>query len=811
MRTFLLTLALVCLAHLGACASTVYLIGPTGSLTAVRRPGSTLEQAARQLVMGPTRAEKTRGLSSAIPAGASVRGVSVEGSSATVDLTGISGPLGDTQVDAIIKQIAALGEADGLNVRVLVDGGPVDALRYPETFVEPMPRSSAQLAASGALSGKRITVSPGHGWYWNGSAYYTQRGTNCALEPEDFHNLRITQYLNTYLEADGAIVYRTRETDMNRGNHPLSAKPWWQMCAPFYLYDKGYPRSVYATITGTAQPGVGAVNQMDDDRRSRPEASNLDGADLYAALHTNAFQGDCFGAGCPTGIECYADETQLGGFYPQSLSLAGKVQTAVYAAVRATYQAAYPCRNACQPRTNQAFTEIHFPRRPALLLEFGFHDSCDTDVVALKDEVFRSAGMWGYYKGICDYFGVTPTWDLRSYEIVSTSFPAVVKGGTSFTGSITLRNRGCVWNEQHQFRLGVANANPLSAPTRVSVAGNVGPGETVTFNIPMNAPATDGNFISAWRMIQDERSAWFGPMIANIVPVDASPPSLPVFIPGPMAVSSGPLQFSWQPSTDAISGVNRYEYRILDGLQQPMSSWISNGASTSVTIPGSYPTGSKYYLELRVVDNVGNTSVSVVSPGVVINSAKRIGQVKQDADGAFEYISSALVTATFPGQIYIQESDRSAGIRLDSSESKAPGQEVLVTGKLATTDGERALQRVELRDNAQQGGPATLTPLSMSNKQLGGEPLGAFTPGVADAYGTHNLGLYVRVWGVVTQVGAEGFRISDGSLPDGVWIECPVLHKPSLGEMAIVTGVSVPRPGSMARSVRVSADADIIP
>lgn len=811
MRTLLIVSTALCLACGGARASTVYFIGPGGSISGVQRPGNSLAEAAEQLVLGPTATETAMGLTSAIPHGATVRSVQQAGDEATVDLGAISGPLGDVEVDSIIKQVAALGEAMGLNVKVLANGQPLGALRHPETPVSPMPRSGVQLAANGALSGRRITVSPGHGWYWTGSAYYTQRGGNCGLETEDFHNLRITLYLNTFLEADGATVFRTRETNLNRGNHPLSGKPWWQMCAPFYLYDKGYPQSVYATITGTAQPGVGSINQMDDDRRSRPEASNADATDLYVALHTNAFQGDCMGAGCPTGIECYADSTQLGGFFSQSLTLAQSVQTAVYSAVRATYQATYPCRNACTPRTNQAFTEIHYPRRPACLLEFGFHDSCDTDVVALKDEVFRSAGMWGYYKGICDYFGVTPTWDLRSYEIVSTSFPAIVKGGTPFNATITLKNHGCVWNEQHQFRLGPANANPLNGPNRVMVSGAKGPGDTVVFNLPMVAPATDGNYVSAWRMVQDERAAWFGPVVGNIVQVDATAPVAPVFINSSLASGPSLLHFEWAPGSDAGAGLNRYEYRLQNSLHQPITGWTSSGLNTSVNLAGAYTPGARYFLELKAIDNVGNETASVVSPGVVITDPKRIGQIKQDPDGGYQYISSAYVTASFAGALYVQEKDRSAGIRVLSSKTEPLGQDVQVSGQLTTADGERALQDGELLENTQPGGPATVTPLSMSNKQLGGEALGLYTPGVADAYGLHNLGLWVRVFGRVTQVQPDGFRINDGSLTEGVWVDCGAFHKPELGELATVTGISVPRPGTFARSVRVFRDTDISP
>ena len=38
----------------------------------------------------------------------------------------------------------------------------------------------------------------------------------------------------------------------------------------------------------------------------------------------------------------------------------------------------------------------------------------------------------------------------------------------------------------------------------------------------------------------------------------------------------------------------------------------------------------------------------------------------------------------------------------------------------------------------------------MPNKMLGGGPVGAFTPGVADSAGLNNTGLLVRAWGEVT-------------------------------------------------------------
>lgn len=816
MRHIVTACLLVFLSCVAASAGTVYFLNPNGSLQGVQRPGTTIEDAVRALVAGTTASERLAGLASAIPEGTTVLGVTTEGGEVIVNLGGVPVGLWDDQVDAIIGQIAALGEATGEQVSVRFDGRTSDAVRMPELPV--IPRAVGQVSlAAGALAGKKITVSPGHGWVWLGTYYATQRGINCGLEQEDFHNLRISQYLNTYLEQDGAIVYRTRETDMSRGNHPLSAKPWWQMAAPFYLYDKGYPQSVYSAVTNTAQPGVGSVNQLDDDRRSRAEASNYDGTDLYLSLHTNAFQGDCnypappASPSCPTGIEMYADQSQLGGYYNQSLTLAQKAQTAIYAAVRSAYQPSYPCRNNCTPRTNQAFTEIHYPRRPACLLEFGFHDSCITDVVALKDEVFRSAGMWGYYKGVCDYYGVTPTWDLRSYEVVSSEFPTIVKAGSSFAGRIVLRNRGVLWNEQHQFRLGSINNNAAFGPTRVTLAAPVGPTELATFDLNLTAPATDGYHTTAWRMVQDEFGIWFGPGAGRAIKVDATGPTAPSPVDdgGPYQTSTTQIAASWAASTDAGIGLDHYEYRLLDSAMSPLTGWTSSGTTTSALISASLAKGQKYFVQVRALDAYGFSSAAVTSPGViVVHDTLTVGEAKGRPDGDYVALAGVVLTAVLTDHSYVQAPDRSSGIRIDASPSLSPGEGVDVAGRMATSGYERVLSEAHVTPL----GPAALpAPLGMNLKQLGGEALNALTPGVSLAYGLHNVGLRVRVFGWVSQVGADGFRINDGGVSSGVWVSNGAFHKPAVGEFAMVTGIAAVDGSNGERLVKVSADADVTP
>ena len=79
-----------------------------------------------------------------------------------------------------------------------------------------------------------------------------------------------------------------------------------------------------------------------------------------------------------------------------------------------------------------AYGEIRIPDRPACLIELAFHDACQRDAIYLMDNWFRSLTQWAIYKGVCDYFGVTPTWDLYSCELVDKPH-GQVEGGRGQT------------------------------------------------------------------------------------------------------------------------------------------------------------------------------------------------------------------------------------------------------------------------------------------------------------------------------------------------------------------------------------------
>jgi N-acetylmuramoyl-L-alanine amidase len=77
------------------------------------------------------------------------------------------------------------------------------------------PSVSNMAVPTGALAGKTVWLSPGHGWHNTGNGFVTQRGTTNEIV-EDFTTIEtINNYLLNYLYNAGANVWSVRERDNN--------------------------------------------------------------------------------------------------------------------------------------------------------------------------------------------------------------------------------------------------------------------------------------------------------------------------------------------------------------------------------------------------------------------------------------------------------------------------------------------------------------------------------------------------------------------------------------------------------------------
>lgn len=578
-------------------------------------PSASARAALEALMSGANPDENAAGIGSAIPRGTRLERLDIAGGAVSVELSAeVLAGLDEGRLEAMFRQINRTLAAFDLDSDVSLTVGGRSLSIYLPAAVKPA-HSVLQPAlppvSTTSLAGRSVTVSPGHGIFWNGSGWFTQRPVYCSpLNQEDFHNLEMCQYLETYLLADGATVKMVRCTNKSFGNHG-AGYPWWQMAAYLWLQNTGYPCSVYANYTGDCTTGSGG-SESNDDIRARPLASDFDGTDIYVALHTNGYQGDCTGS-CPTGTETYYDASaEHQAWAAVSQTLANNINGQIMSALTSHVDPSWTCHGTCVKNSNGAYGEIRIPDRAATLTELAFHDTCDRDADAnhLRDNFFRSAAMWGMYKGICDYFGSPVTWAFYSDEYVSDTIPTTMTSGQVYSVSITYRNRGVLWKTARAFRLGaVGDSDPFTAFNRVDIAGEVGPGATYTFNFQMTAPAA-GDYVSDWQMVRDGVT-WFGATVAKNIHVnpaapDTEPPTTPTNLVA-TATSSTSVQLTWTASTDNY-GVAGYEVRRDGGVigTSGTNSYTDNTCSPDTT----------YSYEVRAFDAVPNYS-GWSSPAVV--------------------------------------------------------------------------------------------------------------------------------------------------------------------------------------------------
>ena len=145
------------------------------------------------------------------------------------------------------------------------------------------------------------------------------------------------------------------------------------------------------------------------------------------------------------------------------------------------------------------------------------------------------------------------------------------------------------------------------------------------------------------------------------------------------------------------------------------------------------------------------------------STASKLSELKGLSDGCAVSLTGKIVTAApgvggVPaGVFYIEEPDRSSGIRVASTTAVSVGQAVSVTGTMATTPaGERYIEATSVTATA--GTPV--------------KPVASNTRNLAEYI---MEGLLVKTAGTVRTVGADYYTIADGYFKDGVEVETKVV------------------------------------
>ena len=324
--------------------------------------------------------------------------------------------IGSFEFEAIMHRIhfaasEALGE-DFRNIEfsTLIGGIPLPDLLHEiappvdaKTPIAPAATPSANL-----ISGRRIAISPGHGYYYTGTAWSLQRSYFFGIV-EDFVNSDITAYLNTALVAAGADSRPTRNLNKSAGNGE-SGFPKWQEAARYYLKAIGVDSSIW---------NEAGYTQLEQDIRCRPRYANSVASDILVSIHNNGGGG--------TGTETWYDTSN--GYSVESKRLAEFVHARVINAIRSSYNSSWTDRGVKGADGN--YGENHWATRPSCLIEIAFMDKQTPDNAALQSETFKSLVATAIKDGIDDYFGGTVN---PPSAAVATSNPH--RTGTTFTLSV---------------------------------------------------------------------------------------------------------------------------------------------------------------------------------------------------------------------------------------------------------------------------------------------------------------------------------------------------------------------------------------
>ena len=187
-----------------------------------------------------------------------------------------------------------------------------------------------------------------------------------------------------------------------------------------------------------------------------------------------------------------------------------------------------------------------------------------------------------------------------------------------------------------------------------------------------------------------------------------------------------------------------------------------------------------------------------------------IGLAKRLANNVIVMISNVVVTARFSECFYVEELNRTAGLKVRMYNSPVyEGQVVNVTGTITNLGTEREIINPSVSTGL--GMAKEITPLGMTNATLGGATLG-FNTGVTGAKGLNNVGLLVKTWGKVASLGSGSFVIDDGSGTPAKVIAPSGVGLPAVGSIVTVTGVcclSADASGKLNRAIRVRRASDI--
>ncbi len=456
-----------------------------------------------------------------------------------------------------------------------------------------------------ALNGRRIALSPGHGYYLNASARWVLQRDFYSGIVEDFVNHDFVSLVAAQLAGWGADVRPTRHLDRAAGNGETGF-PRWQEAARYHVKALGAAPSVWN------EPGFDALSQ---DIRCRPLYANAIGAELLVSIHNNGGGG--------TGTETLYDTNNVAA--AESRRLADLLHARVIAAIRRDYDPAWTDRRV--QGFNGSYGENRLATRPAVIIEIAFMDRPTPDNAALRDERFKRIVSSAIADGIREFVegpvpappsglaagsaagGVTLTWmDLATNETgyrVQRREPGAEAWATIATlpaGTTSYRDTTVTGNEAHSYRVQAFNAAGVSgqssneatlgSPVRdLTPGGGVGPAAWLS-NLSLRTSLDAGRSVIVGFVVRGG---------SKDLLVRAAGPALAAFgLSTPMA----------DPRLEVFSGATRVAQN---------NDWPAGLAPAFSSLGAfAFPAASRDSAVLQAIDGAGTAVVGGTAGGVVL-------------------------------------------------------------------------------------------------------------------------------------------------------------------------------------------------
>ncbi len=286
-------------------------------------------------------------------------------------------------------------------------------------------------------------------------------------------------------------------------------------------------------------------------------------------------------------------------------------------------------------------------------------------------------------------------------------------------------------------------------------------GRQYAVGIPRRDDASSSGL--GWIRFDDSTS---GGMAVDDLRIGSPRFDFPWIDPDDLAIPEGGLARFRLKSASASSG-----WTVLDE-QLPDSSQAAPGSVAKVDSGGLVTAVQAGSFLLRAADQNGRKATS---RRIAVTDADSLASARVLEDGSQASVGGAVVTAAFPGFAYVEQPDRAAGLRVQTSLAPAAGDRMSAAGMIQTIDGEKAL----LAASAWSVPGQPLFPLAMT----------ARTAGIRGQAGLSPAGLLARVAGRVSSLGSGVFFINDGSLPgDGLPVLWSGAGTPDVGDFVLVTG-----------------------